>query len=75
MHHCEYCWRYFKTVNIPDSVRRIGSRAFSGCSYLTTFNLSKGIKGIGNYTFSWYSIKEQSLHASVEHNLFIPQKQ
>ena len=62
----EYDWNFFKTVNIPGSVRRIGSGAFSGCRYLMTVNLSEGIKEIGNSAFSRCSIKELSLPASVE---------
>ena len=62
----EYDWNFFKIVNIPGSVRRIGNGAFSGCRYLTTVNLSEGIKEIGNSAFSRCSIKELSLPASVE---------
>ena len=62
----DHYWNYFETVNIPGSVRRIGSGAFYGCSYLTTVNLSEGIKEIGNSAFSRCSIKELSLPASVE---------
>lgn len=41
------------SINIPDSVERIGSCAFSGCEALKgTLNLPSGLTQLGDYSFS-----------------------
>lgn len=39
------------TVNVPDSVEEIGSRAFDYCSSLKSINFGNGLKSIGTYAF------------------------
>ncbi len=48
-----YCFAYSSVteITIPDSVKSIGSDAFSGCSYLQTLVIGAGVEKIGNYAF------------------------
>ena len=39
-------------VEIPDSVRRIGDSAFSGCALLSDLSLGNGVAEIGAYAFA-----------------------
>lgn len=39
-------------VTLPNTLLKIGSRAFYECSNLTTFNFSSSITGIGEYAFN-----------------------
>ncbi len=40
-------------VVIPDSVRRIGERAFSGCDNITNVIITDSVTSIGDYAFSY----------------------
>ncbi len=40
-----------ESVFIPETVKRIGDRVFSGCRYLTTVTFSEGLEEIGEYIF------------------------
>ena len=43
----------FTSISIPDSVTRIGKRAFYDCSYyLTSITIGNGVKSIGEYAFA-----------------------
>ena len=41
-----------KSFTIPNHIKRIADRAFSGCSSLTSVTIGNGVKRIGNYAFA-----------------------
>ena len=43
------------SIFIPSSVKEIGDKAFSHCSYLTDVTISKGVTSIGKQSFSYCS--------------------
>ena len=45
-------WRYFLTINIPNSVTTIGDSAFEGCESLTNINIPNSVTTIGEGTFA-----------------------
>ena len=44
-------WRYFLTINIPNSVTTIGDSAFEGCESLTNINIPNSVTTIGDRAF------------------------
>ena len=52
-------------VNIPQSVKVIGQRAFSSCSDLTTVVIPDGVESIGNYAFSDSGVKNLTVGKGV----------
>ena len=47
----EYVYFRLKKINIPNSVKKIGSTAFRYCRDLTIINIPKSVSEIGNSTF------------------------
>lgn len=43
--------KYITGINVPASVKTVGSRAFSGCEKLKSVSFAEGVTAIGNNTF------------------------
>ena len=57
--------RALSSINIPDSVTKIGTHAFMGCTSLTSFICPPNITAIDEYCFSGSGIKEITLTPNI----------
>ena len=58
--------RGLTSITIPDSVKKIGTRAFSQCGKLTSINIPNGIKTLEKETFYYCtSLKSLTIPSSV----------
>ena len=54
-----------ESVFIPETVKRIGNRVFSGCRSLTTVTFSEGLEEIGTYVFENTAVESVVFPKSV----------
>ena len=53
---------FITTVTLPDTVKTIGYKAFSGCNKMYSFNMP-GVEEIGEMAFNWYDTGSLSLNS------------
>ena len=57
-----------KSIDLPNSIEKIGNNAFASCSSLTEISLPNSLKTIANHAFAWCSeIKVIRMGASFEY--------
>lgn len=66
-HNGEWEYRYFKTIQLPETVEKICRGAFSGQTSLEEIELPESLTSISNCAFaSCYSLKKVSLHEGIK---------
>ena len=55
-----------KEVNVPKSVKTIGTNAFNHCKLITDFTFHEGIEYLGSYAFSGTGITEVTLPTTLK---------
>ncbi len=63
-----FCGRYVWLANVtfPQSLKRIGDRAFACCKYLTSISLPEGVESIGEKAFHSSTLQEIHIGSALQ---------